>query len=221
MPAFNAENTIIESIDSILKQIGPTDEVIIVDDASTDNTLSLVKMKNHPQIKLLRHENNLGISASRNTAIKASSGNYIAFLDADDLWPDHRQHLIRQSIMNNDPDVISGIITHFYCPSLKNNERHYRLPKPQQGILPSSVVIRKSCVDQIGFFNETIYTGEFIDYMSRLKTLALHWQYLDEPLLYRRIHNNNYTSSKPNNKQEYLSVIRNHLKRTHHNDQCK
>ncbi|WP_331459119.1 glycosyltransferase family 2 protein [Pseudoalteromonas sp. NZS100] len=87
MPAHNVAGFIAESITSVIKQTFESWELIIVDDCSTDNTVDVIKpFLQDKRVKLLQNEHNLGGAGSRNEAIKAAQGRYIAFLDSDDLW---------------------------------------------------------------------------------------------------------------------------------------
>ena len=87
MPAHNVSDFIAGSLNSVLEQTYSNWELIIVDDCSTDNTVDIVKpFLKDKRVKLLQNEINLGGAGSRNVAIKAAQGRYIAFLDSDDLW---------------------------------------------------------------------------------------------------------------------------------------
>lgn len=88
MPSFNSESTIAESIESVLSQSYVNWELIVTDDKSNDNTITIVKefVKTDSRIKLHVLENNCGAGVARNNSIKHSNGRFIAFLDSDDLW---------------------------------------------------------------------------------------------------------------------------------------
>ncbi|MDW1996609.1 glycosyltransferase family 2 protein [Vibrio sp. 299] len=94
MPVFNGQNTIVNSINSILEQEYKKIELIIIDDCSSDDTLSLVSKIDDPRITVIKNENNLGVAETRNKGIKISQGQYIAFLDSDDIW--HKDKLSLQ-----------------------------------------------------------------------------------------------------------------------------
>lgn len=85
IPLYNKEAYITQTILSVLEQTYTNYEIIVVDDGSTDNGYNVVKSLAHPKIKLI-HQENAGPSAARNRGINESSGDYIAFLDADDKW---------------------------------------------------------------------------------------------------------------------------------------
>ncbi|MBO7484219.1 MAG: glycosyltransferase family 2 protein [Alphaproteobacteria bacterium] len=88
MPLYNAERFVPQAIQSVQNQTYKKWELLIVDDASTDRSLSIAKKfaESDDRIKVFHHPQNLGISATRNSALEQASGRYIAFLDADDTW---------------------------------------------------------------------------------------------------------------------------------------
>jgi len=90
VPVFNLENYISETLDSILKQTYTNFEVLVIDDHSTDNTVEIIKEYGvkDSRIKLLTNTRKKGVSGARNTGIFAAKGEWIAFLDGDDLWTD-------------------------------------------------------------------------------------------------------------------------------------
>ncbi|MCG3727439.1 glycosyltransferase family 2 protein [Vibrio cincinnatiensis] len=87
-PSYNCANYIFETISSVLSQTYSEWEMIIVDDCSTDNSVSVIKshIEKDSRIKLIQLNENSGAAIARNTAIEAAQGRYIAFLDSDDLW---------------------------------------------------------------------------------------------------------------------------------------
>ena len=86
MPSWNTSRWIKESIDSIINQTYTNWELIIVDDCSTDNTEEIVKSINDSRIKFYKNEKNSGAALTRNKALSLAQGEWIAFLDSDDLW---------------------------------------------------------------------------------------------------------------------------------------
>lgn len=98
IPAFNAEKTIRNAVDSVLQQTITDLEVIVVDDASTDGTCQVVEGIADSRVRLLRSASNVRQAAARNTGIRHANGRWLAFLDADDEWvPDRLEHLLRAS----------------------------------------------------------------------------------------------------------------------------
>jgi len=149
IPAYNAEKTIVRAIDSVMAQSYPVYEIIVVDDASTDGTRVLLEHTYARQIKLIQKVNNGGSSVARNTGWDVAMGDYIAFLDADDIW-----HKDKLAVMNTILTSAPGI-TLFYHPYtqtdlsnkvLPENMVVYRLPfiklLPSNPIATSCMVVK-------------------------------------------------------------------------------
>ena len=95
MPSWNTGRFIEETIDSVIAQTYPNWELLIVDDCSTDNTDELVAKYKDDRIKYFKNENNSGAALTRNRAMREAQGEWIAFLDSDDLWtPEKLEHQI-------------------------------------------------------------------------------------------------------------------------------
>ena len=95
MPSWNTGNFIAESIQSVINQTYKNWELIIVDDCSTDNTDEIVSFYKDQRIKYLKNEKNSGAAITRNKALREAQGEWIAFLDSDDLWaPEKLEHQI-------------------------------------------------------------------------------------------------------------------------------
>ena len=86
IPSYNAASYVMNAMESVLNQTYDNLEVIVADDASTDSTCSVIKKIKDPRVKLIERMENGGAAAARNTAMRAATGRYIAFLDADDYW---------------------------------------------------------------------------------------------------------------------------------------
>jgi glycosyltransferase involved in cell wall biosynthesis len=160
IPVFNGERTIRAAIDSALAQDFDGKEIIVVDDGSTDSTRRILESYGS-QIKFIT-QSNRGVSAARNACVAASSGKYIALLDADDTWlPNKLARTVSRLDANPDAalafsDFISvdrfGVQGSASClgkaPSMQE------LMTRAWGILPSTVVMRRSVLDKIGGFCE-------------------------------------------------------------------
>jgi len=111
MPAYNAGKYIGRAIESVLAQTYENWELIIIDDCSTDNTYEIAASYKDPRIRILRHEQNMGVGSSRNDALSASSGQWVAVLDADDEWlPQRLERLIKETDGRED-FFLSDLIT--------------------------------------------------------------------------------------------------------------
>jgi glycosyltransferase involved in cell wall biosynthesis len=182
IPLYNKENFVEKTIQSVLGQTFQDFEIIIVEDCSIDNSFELVSNITSSKIKIIRHIENKGLSASRNTGIQNSEGNYVAFLDADDLWKSNYLEKLYYLIQNfpeaklfatNYEEIYSnkqaiqpatnlmnfkkdGIVSDFFESNLS-----------QAIYCCSSVCVEKSVFDEIGGYNEKITFGEDIDFNIR------------------------------------------------------
>lgn len=174
IPLYNKANYIRRTLESIFAQTLPVYEIIVIDDGSTDNGADIVEAHYSDSVILLRHQSNCGVSAARNTGIIAASGDYIAFLDADDYWqPTHFDVL---SALHQQFPQAKVLCTgyEFFDGHSHRAFRNVHLPK-QSGVvedyfaacchadLPitaSSVCIAKDSLDSIGRFPVDISLGE-------------------------------------------------------------
>lgn len=109
IPAYNAEATISRCLDSCLCQIYDNIEIIVIDDASVDNTAAEIKKYKDKRIKFIAQQDNRGQSAARNKGISLAQGNWIGFVDADDtIEPDFYKNLVQQGKIE-DADICVGI----------------------------------------------------------------------------------------------------------------
>lgn len=104
MAAYNGERFISEQIQSILSQLTLFDEIVVVDDNSTDGTIAVVTGVADNRIKLLRHAQNLGVSRSFEDAIRAASNPIVFLSDQDDVWVEDKVDIILEAFASN-PDV--------------------------------------------------------------------------------------------------------------------
>ena len=113
MPAFNAENYIIEAVDSVLTQDYTNWELFVVNDGSTDSTAEILNSYTDPRIKVV-HQVNQGVSIARNQGLARMKGHFFTFLDADDLWPlNSLSSRIRFMQKNPRVDWLSGAVRMF------------------------------------------------------------------------------------------------------------
>lgn len=179
IPTYNRSQLLKEAISSVQTQEGAGElfdlEIIVVDDASTDDTPRL--MKQYPEINYIRLEKNRGQSGALNAGIRASRGDYIALLDDDDLWLPNRlkDHL---PAFENDPDVgvVYGQIQATGGGPVKLWPDADRAPSgdafpyslTDELVLPMHVTIRKGAFDKAGFFDEALRTMNHYDMFLRL-----------------------------------------------------
>lgn len=202
MPAYNCAEHIKESIDSALAQTHKDIELIVVDDGSTDGTAEVVQSYENPVVYL--YQENRGMSAARNTAMKSATGDFIAFLDSDDLWePSKLEKQI--ALFETHPKI--GMVGSYLEPIDSNGKRSGKT-KPtsrpaedfdsmfMQGTpVPTSVMIRSECVREVGYFNEAIFGMEEVEFFMRIAQ-KYQVKFMDEILGFYRIWEGNVTKRK-------------------------
>ena len=217
IPVYNGERFLREAVESILQQKYRPLEMIIVDDGSTDGTAELVK--NFGRSARYIYQNNKGPAAARNKGIAAAHGQFLAFLDADDLWPPHR---LRTQIPHllDDPnlDVIMG---HTKCFGSRSTDES-KLKGSQDSLLSvqlGSAVFRKSVFEKVGLFDEELSYSEDHDWFLRAREQSMSMLILDDITLYHRRHERNMTTGSGAQGFQLTKVLKKSLdRRRHQND---
>lgn len=113
LPAYNSEKFLADAVQSVLNQSFQEWELIVIDDGSEDTTAEVAQSFRDTRIRFLQQRNS-GVSSARNSGLDAAKGEYVTFLDADDVLPEFAlENLVRQSILTPDADIISGRIAVF------------------------------------------------------------------------------------------------------------
>lgn len=200
IPVYNGERYIAQAIESALAQTYRNFEIVVVNDGSTDNSYEKIKPY-LPSIKYIFQQNQ-GVAAARNTAIKNSSGEFIAFLDQDDLWLPEKLELQVDYLLGN-PDV--GLVhsnMSYINEEGKPIEPHFgRWQTDVSGwcfkdlfidnrIAILTALLRRECLDQLGLFNEKYASVDDYDLMLRISR-KYPIGHIDRELALYRIHGKN------------------------------
>jgi glycosyltransferase involved in cell wall biosynthesis len=192
IPTFNSADLVTQAIDSALAQTARPAEIIVADDGSTDDTRRRVAAYGDPVIYL--HQPNQGVAAARNLGLRRATGQFVAFLDADDLW--HSSKLeVQLEVMSAQPDL--GLLgTGRYDPSGVHravsgrgavNRINWRDLAVKNYLTASSVMVRRSVLDQVGEFDTSLHGPEDYDLWLRITAISAVAN-VDFPLTgYRRI----------------------------------
>ena len=189
IPTYNRIDVLPRALDSVFSQSDPLTDVIVVDDGSDDGTADMVSAK-YPEVKLIKQQN-IGVSAARNRGIAESKGGWIAFLDSDDEWKP--QKLERQFIcIAENPDAVlihtdeiwirDGKRVNPMKKHQKSGGRIFQKCLPLCVISPSSVLVKRSLLEEIGNFDEDLDVCEDYDLWLRIcAEYPVH--YVDEKLI--------------------------------------
>lgn len=205
IPLYNKENFIENTLKSVFAQTFEDYEILIIEDCSTDNSLNKISGLIFSKVRIIKHEKNKGLSASRNTGIANANSEYIAFLDADDIWKSTFLQELKLLIGTYPEAKLFGTnYEETYSESNiilpKNNsdslEKHSVIPDffaislAQPLYCPSSFCVHKSVFETIGYYNESITYGEDVDFNIRANSKF--------KLAYSTNHLVSYTASSEN-----------------------
>lgn len=176
IPTYNGSQTITRAIKSVLNQDYPNIEIIVVDDASTDDTVATIEKIKDPRIKLLRHFTNKNGSATRNTGIRASKGKYIAFLDDDEWLPEKLSKQIEYLKSKNSIEykaVVCGYtmekagkVRKIFAKKEGNLTKEILMMQISMG-LGSTLLIEKNAVEEIALFDEKYVRHQDLEFILR------------------------------------------------------
>lgn len=193
IPVYNGAHYIREAVRSVLQQSLKPDEIIVVDDGSTDETPRILESLVETGIIAVRQEN-CGAGCARNRGIETACGSLIAFLDADDLWLPGKL-AAQEQVLAEHPEIgyVLCRLEEFYSPELVGqlSNRTALRTDSQPGMLPSTALIRKSVFNEVGLFDISWRTGEFMDWVLRANDAHISSHQIEHILVRRRIHDTN------------------------------
>jgi glycosyltransferase involved in cell wall biosynthesis len=192
IPTFDRDLRLLRAaIDSALAQTVPPDELVVVDDGSADPVEPYLADYGS-RIRTIYQENR-GIGPARNTGIAHCAGNFLAFLDSDDMWTPRKLE-VQLDAFGADPtlDAVYGKASHFYDEQTTDEfrARHPIIKKTADATVSTAIVIRRESFDRVGSFSEY---SEGVDVEWRLRAVdsGLVDVTLPEVLFLRRIHPGN------------------------------
>ncbi|WP_040630462.1 glycosyltransferase family 2 protein [Fortiea contorta] len=214
IPAYNYAKYLAKTLDSVFAQTYRPIEVIVVDDGSTDNTAEIVRA--YPEVRYF-YQSNQGVSVTRNVGIAAAQGEFIAFIDGDDIWKPHKLSL-QIAYMLEHPDIgITGTrAENFLEPNTQvppwfDFERDLQECKV---IIPSTLVVRRLVFDQIGNFSQNYQSEEDTQWLQRAEDAKVNTSMIPEILTLRRLHGTNLSwQMKSMHKFNLLRIIKESIAR--------
>jgi glycosyltransferase involved in cell wall biosynthesis len=198
IPTYNRARFLRAAVRSVLNQTFQDLEIVIVDDASPDDTRAVVAGLGDARIKYIRHEQNRRIAGARNTGVLNSTGEYIAFLDDDDEWQprklEQQVQVLDSSAMTvgavytafAQVDVDTGKVVGVVTPVKRGHILHELCGRNWVGTA-STVCVRRQCFDEVGLFDESVLFGEEYDMWIRIAH-RFDFRYLDEVLVNYGLH---------------------------------
>jgi len=239
IPVYNSERYLSKAIESALAQTWPNKEIIIVDDKSTDNSLELINSFENKIVKISRQENG-GASAARNDGLTAAKGDYIQFLDSDDILSADKVEMQVKSLNNTTDKIAVCSTVHFFDessrlslqPSFYEEKFIYTTNDPVEFVIrlwgghdfnasmvqPNAWLTPRTLIEQSGYWNEKLSRDDDGEFFARI-ILNSKGIIKSEGLNYYRKYSNhilkNNLSSKKDKKSLESLLMSTLLKREH------
>lgn len=213
LPIFNGRKYLKAAVESVLQQDYPALEIFLVDDGSTDGSGEIARTF---QKAICLQQPNRGVAAARNLALAAARGDFIAFLDQDDLWmPRKISAQVKFLLENPGLDFCLSKERLFLEGStlkpiwLKEN----LLRDDHRGFILGCAVIRAATFKKVGPFDPSFRFGSDADWFFRAKDAGVQWGVVDEVLLLKRVHADNETHKVSGMRADMFKLVRNSIQR--------
>ena len=209
VPVFNGERYLRECLDSILGQSYQPLQVIVVDDGSIDRTAQIVL--SYGRRILLLQQPNRGSAAAKNQGIRAAEGEYIGFLDADDVWhPEKLGIQMARLRAQTEIDLCFTRFENFWMPELAEEEQRYSnssLSQPQGAWSIGTLLTRRSTFDKFDLFDDGLRGNENMIWFLRAAGQGAMIEILSDVLMRRRFHLANDTRRSDGHNYDLLMPI--------------
>jgi glycosyltransferase involved in cell wall biosynthesis len=214
--AWNDELYVGEALESVLIQDYHPFEVIVVDDGSTDATSEIVRAFGD-RVSYV-HQANAGCSAARNTGIRESGGDLIAFLDADDIWlPGKLDRQASEFDLRPELHACFTFAVNFWIDELREEAerfRGHRIAKPLPAYGASTMMTRTSIYEDFGWFDPDQDFGQTVEWVLRVKSNGAIVDHIPDVLTRRRIHKSNRSRDQDGKaRDDFLHMLKEHLDR--------
>jgi glycosyltransferase involved in cell wall biosynthesis len=214
IPVRDGEAYLAEAIESVLAQSRPPSQVIVVDNGSTDRSAEIAR--GYGAAVELVEERRLGIGPARNAALRAARGDFVAFLDADDVWEPEKTAL-QLAAIEADPglQLVFGHVRQFLSPDLAPGEgTAIRIPvEPQPGLYIGAMLAARAAIDAIGPWPEDVKVSDGLTFMLRVRELGLAHTMLPETVTLRRVHGGNHSIRNSGERGEFARLLKQSLDR--------
>jgi glycosyltransferase involved in cell wall biosynthesis len=211
IPVRDGEAYLAETIESVLAQSQPCDQLIVVDNGSSDRSAEIAA-EFGPRVEIV-NEPRPGIGPARNAALHAARGDYVAFLDADDLWEPEKTAL-QLAAFAAEPglQLVFGHVRQFVSPDLLDEDAEgLRVPAdPQPGQHIGATLARREAIEAIGRWPEDVRVSDGLTFFLRARELGLEQTMLAETVMLRRVHGGNHSLGNRDQRREFAL----HLKRS-------
>ena len=214
VPVYNCERYLPQAIETILDQTYEPIEIIVINDGSTDRSEEIAK-RFLPRIRYYSHPNK-GPGATRNKGAKLANGQFLAFLDSDDLWlPNKLERQMGLFSDHPDLDMVFGYVKQFHSPELAAELKNKTTfaSEIMKGFLVGTLLINRKSFFRTGLFETNWKVGEFIDWYLKAMERGLKSHMLPEIVMKRRIHADNMGIRERKHQTDYIRILKASLDR--------
>ncbi len=217
MPVRNGERYIADAINSIYNQTVPVSEIHVIDDGSSDSTPAIVSGMAASDSRLIVHDGpRKGPGPARNVGLRQATGDIVAFLDSDDLWPEHKlQKQIHRLGAKPEIMMASGFVLYF-DKQIENGLEPAEDARTEElfHVHLGASIYRREVFDKVGFFDEDFLYSEDVDLMLRIREACVPFTIMNEITLYYRRHDNSMTTHLTREeKRDFQRALMSSLKR--------
>lgn len=229
IPTYNRAHSISRAIHSVLAQSHRNLELIVADDASSDNTEEVVNAIDDPRVIYVRHSSNAGAGSARNLGIRHSKGDYIAFQDSDDEWLVNTLEIQLSALLDESDDygavfgmkITMGrdetfaygprrVIVHPHWSREIVSEDTKRQLLKGNFISPQTLMIRKDVFNSIGGFDSRLPNNEDWDFMMRMSRVT-KVKFVEQPVVVAHISSDSIHRASKKSAISFLMILKKHL----------
>jgi len=216
VPVFNGARYLAETLESLLAQTFPAIEILVVDDGSTDES-SAVASGYSPRVTLLRQDNR-GQAAALNAGLAAARGDFVSFLDADDVWlPDKAARQVARFEARPDLGYSVTRIANFLSPEYAGQAARLdpALFRDTPGYVVSTLMARRAVFETIGGFDDSLIHANKTEWFLRARNRGVPGEEIPEVMVRRRLHATNQSQMHARRSlDEYLRLVKTSLDRS-------
>lgn len=213
LSVYNGEKFLRDALESVFSQTYEPLEVIVVDDGSTDKTAEIAV--SFESVQYL-HQLNQGTAAARNAGLARATGEFLALLDADDIWTvDKLQIQVEYLKEHSDVDLIFAYERFFSDPGVERPSwiREDLWNKTHPAYIPSALLARRCIFERVGGFNLSYKSSPETEWLFRAKDMGISMAVIPKVLLLRRIHQENVSYAAQSMMKDRMMILRASVKR--------
>lgn len=196
IPVLNGQDFVGDSVRSVLAQDGVVTRAFVVDAGSTDATVATVQAMADPRVTLLHGYGPLMSGAARNSGVSSTTAPWLAFLDADDLWPRHRSARLLAALTETPDAITIGHMVTFADGAAPDLAADMDPTGREPALLAGGGLMHRETFERVGPFDPDLRVGEFIDWVARSRSLGIREITVPTVSLLRRNHSANTSRTR-------------------------